>query len=97
MYPLNQQNIIQDSGMDQYNTIPNFKQQNSQQYRVEVRGHLDPNWSDWFDGLTLTHDPSGNTIMIGDFVDQAALYGLLNKVRNLGLHLVSVNPIQPSN
>ena len=83
--------------MDQHTTIPNVKPQNRQQYRLEVRGHLGLNWSDWFDGLTLSHDPAGNTIMIGDFVDQAALYGLLNKVRDLGLHLVSVNPIQPSN
>ena len=69
------------------------RQTNSHHYQIEVGGHLDLNWSDWFDGVTFTHETSGNTVLTGCFVDQAALYGLLNKVRNLGLSLVSVNPI----
>lgn len=82
--------------MDRLNTAPTLGQTKHQHYRIEVRGHLDFNWSDWFDGVTLTHQPSGYMVMTGYFVDQAALYGLLNKVRDLGLQLVSVNPVNPN-
>ena len=81
--------------MDCPNTLS--LQTNSQHYRVEVRGHLDLNWSDWFDNVIMTHQASGNTVMTGYFVDQAALFGLLNKVRDLGLILVSVNPVNSKN
>ena len=59
-------------------------------YEIRLAGHLDNRWSDWFDGLTLTHDPDGTTVVRGPVVDQAALHGLLQKVRDLGLPLVSV-------
>ena len=82
--------------MNRFNILPYLRQMNGQHYRIEVRGHLDLNWTDWFDGITLTHHSAGNTVMTGYFVDQAALFGLLNKVRDLGLQLVSANPIKPS-
>ena len=59
-------------------------------YRISVRGHLNPEWSAWFDGLTVTPQPDGATLLAGEVVDQAALHGLLAKVRDLGLPLISV-------
>ena len=59
-------------------------------YEIRLKGHLDPRWAAWFDGLTLTHDSDGTTVIHGPVVDQAALHGLLQKVRDLGLPLVSV-------
>jgi len=61
--------------------------------RVEIRiqGRIDEHWSDWFDDLTIDHTGEDETILSGDVADQAALYGLLAKLRDLGLHLLSVN------
>ncbi len=59
-------------------------------YQIRVQGHLDPHWSAWFDGLSLSQQDDGTTVMEGPVVDQAALHGLLQKVRSLGLPLVSV-------
>lgn len=59
-------------------------------YEIRVKGHLDDQWAEWFDGLNLTHDSDGTTILAGPVVDQAALHGVLRKVRNLALPLVSV-------
>jgi hypothetical protein len=59
-------------------------------YAIRIKGHLDNRWSDWFEGLTLTLAENGDTLLTGLVVDQAALHGLLKKVRNLGLPLVSV-------
>jgi hypothetical protein len=65
-------------------------------YQIRIKGHLPDHWSDWFDGLTLTLDTErGETILSGPVVDQAALHGLLNKVRDLGLTLLAVNQIEP--
>lgn len=61
-------------------------------YTIRVKGHLDPNWSEWFPGLTITHDPKGETVLAGPVRDQAALFGILIKVRDLGLILIAVNP-----
>lgn len=60
-------------------------------YRIRIKGHLDPDWSAWFDGLTITHTTGGETVLAGPLADQAALYGLLEKARNLNLTLLSVN------
>ena len=60
-------------------------------YEIRVKGHLDVRWADWFDGLTLTRESDGTTVLRGSVVDQAALYGLLGKVRDLGLPLIAVN------
>ena len=59
-------------------------------YTLRVAGHLDGRWSAWFDGLTMTHEDDGTTTLHGEVADQAALHGLLAKVRDLGVTLVSV-------
>ena len=64
-------------------------------YQIRIKGHLDDHWADWFDGLTLTLEDSGETLLTWQVADQAALHGLLRKVRDLGMPLVSVNRIQP--
>ena len=64
-------------------------------YEIRVAGELDGRWSAWFDGLEVTSDEPGATTIAGPVVDQAALHGLLAKVRDLGLELLSVRPIDP--
>ena len=64
-------------------------------YEIRIKGHLDQHWADWFDGLTITWDSNGDTLLTGPVVDQAALHGLLKKVRDLGMPLVSVNRAEP--
>jgi hypothetical protein len=64
-------------------------------YEIRVKGHLDARWVAWFDGMTLSHDGDGTTLLHGPVVDQAALYGLLAKVRDVGLPLVSVTQVEP--
>jgi hypothetical protein len=64
-------------------------------YEIRVQGHLDSRWSDRFDALTLTREDGGTTLLAGTVVDQAALHGLLQKVRDTGLPLVSVTPVEP--
>ncbi len=66
------------------------------QYEVRLKGHLDPRWSAWFDGLILTEDGDGTTVIHGAVIDQAALHGLLQKVRDIGLPLVSVTRTDPN-
>ena len=63
-------------------------------YRIKVKGHLDRRWTEWFGGLTITLEESGDTLLTGPVVDQAALYGLLRKVRDLSLPLISVKRAQ---
>jgi hypothetical protein len=64
-------------------------------YEIKVEGHLGGQWTDWFGGLTITLENSGKTLLRGPVMDQAALYGLLKKVRDLGMPLVSVNRLEP--
>ncbi len=66
-----------------------------ERYEIRLRGHLDSRWEAWFDGLSLSNESDGTTIIGGPVVDQAALHGLLQKVRDLGLPLVSVTQVQP--
>lgn len=62
------------------------------QYAIRVAGRLDQRWAEWFDGLTLTHQGDGSTVLQGPVADQPALHGLLHKIRDLGLPLLSVTP-----
>jgi hypothetical protein len=62
----------------------------SQTYRLRIRGHLDPTWSTWLDDLTITQEDDGTTTLAGPLVDQAALYGLLGRLRDLGATLLGV-------
>ena len=64
-------------------------------FRIRIRGHLDRQWTDWFDGMVITHEEDGDTLLTGRVADQSALHGLLKKVRDLGMTLVSVNPVLP--
>lgn len=64
-------------------------------YAIRVAGHLSPQWAYWFEGLTITPEDNGDTLLTGPVIDQAALHGLLNRVRDLGMSLVSVSPVEP--
>lgn len=63
----------------------------NRQYQIRVKGQLGPEWSEWFDGLTVMAQANGETLLQGTVVDEAALYGLLGKVRDLGLQLLGVS------
>jgi hypothetical protein len=64
-------------------------------YQIRIRGHLGRQWTDWFEGLTITLTEDGETLLTGPVIDQAALHGLLKKVRDLGMPLLSVNRVEP--
>jgi hypothetical protein len=64
-------------------------------YEIRLKGHLDGRWAAWFDGLSLSREGDGTTIIAGQIADQAALHGLLGKVRDTGLPLVSVIRVEP--
>ena len=64
-------------------------------YEIRIKGHLDDRWADWFEGLTITLEDNGDTLLTGPVVDQAALHGLLRKVRDLSIPLLSVNRVEP--
>jgi hypothetical protein len=64
-------------------------------YEIRVRGHLGSRWATWFDGLTLHAEDDGTTVLRGPVIDQAALHGLLQKLRDLGVALISLTPIDP--
>ena len=63
-----------------------------QQVEIRVQGQIDEHWSDWLEGLTITHTTEGETVLSGHVLDQSALYGLIARLRDLGLPLLSVNP-----
>ncbi len=64
-------------------------------YQIRLKGHLGREWTDWFGGLTITLEDNGDTLLTGPVVDQAALHGLLRRVRDLGMPLLSVSPLEP--
>jgi hypothetical protein len=68
---------------------------NAQYYEIRLKGHLEARWVKWFEGLTITLEEDGDTLLTGPVIDQAALHGLLKKVRDLGLPLVSVSSVEP--
>ena len=65
-------------------------------YQIRIKGQLDSQWTDWFEDLAITLEDNGDTLLTGPVVDQAALHGLLKKVRDLGMPLISVDPVKPS-
>ena len=65
-------------------------------YEIRVKGHLEPRWANWFDALTLTNSSDGTTVIQGPVADQAALHGLLRKLRDVGLPLLSVVEVEPA-
>jgi hypothetical protein len=71
------------------------KYKQHQCYEIRIKGHLDDRWAEWFEGLTITLEENGDTLLTGPVVDQAALHGLLKKVRDFGMPLVSVNQLPP--
>ena len=71
------------------------KDEQQQCYEIRLKGHLEDRWNDWFDGLTITLEENGDTLLTGPVIDQAALHGILKKVRDLGIPLVSVSPVEP--
>ena len=64
-------------------------------YQIRIKGHLGRHWTDWFEGLTITLEENGDTLLTGSVIDQAALFGLLKKVRDVGIPLLSVNRAEP--
>jgi hypothetical protein len=77
-------------------THPTTRPREPRQYAIRVAGLLDQRWAEWFDGLTLTHQDDGTTVLAGPVADQAALHGLLQRIRDLGLPLLSVTPTTPT-
>jgi len=67
------------------------------QYEIQIAEQLDGRWQEWFDGLTITSTAGGHTLLVGLIQDQAALHGVLKKINNLGLTLISVNPQKETN
>ncbi len=63
-------------------------------YRIRLKEQLDQRWSDWLGGLKMIHEANGETVLVGEVVDQAALHGLLSKIRDLQLTLISVSPLE---
>ena len=76
-----------------HNPASNLEQPNV--YQIRIKGHLGDQWSDWFEGLTITREEDGDTVLTGPVVDESALHGLLKKVRDLGMPLISINRIEP--
>ena len=65
-------------------------------YHIRIEGHLDDQWTGWFGGMTITMEENGDTLLNGPIADQAALFGLLKKVRDLAIPLISLNRVEPS-
>lgn len=76
---------------------PTVDREGAGRYEIQVNGHLAARWEAWFDGFTLTRGDDGTTTLSGFVVDQAALHGLLRKVADLGLPLISVSPTTTAN
>ena len=74
---------------------PARRSQELELHEIRVEGHLDERWADWLEGLTFTHETDGTTTLTGPLADQAALHGVLNRIRDLALPIVSVRRISP--
>lgn len=77
------------------NEMATARQPEGDQYEIRLMGHLESRWASWFDGLSLTAQSDGSTVIHGQVADQAALHGLLRKVRDVGLPLISVTRVSP--
>jgi hypothetical protein len=80
--------------MSETHALPEYHDE-SGLYEIRLKGHLNDRWAEWFDGLTITLEDNGDTLLTGPVVDQAALHGLLKKVRDLGMPLISINFVNP--
>ncbi len=80
--------------MNETHALPGYPDE-SGVYEIRLKGHLNDRWADWFDGMTITLKEDGDTLLTGPVVDQAALHGLLKRVRDLGIPLLSVNFVSP--
>jgi hypothetical protein len=80
--------------MSETHALPEYHDE-SGLYEIRLKGHLNNRWAGWFEGLTITLEEDGDTLLTGPVIDQAALHGLLKKVRDLGMPLVSVSPLEP--
>ena len=80
--------------MSETHALPEYHDE-SGLYEIRLKGHLDDRWADWFGGVTITLEENGDTLLTGPVIDQAALHGLLKKVRDLGMPLLSVNFVNP--
>jgi hypothetical protein len=79
--------------MSETHALPEYNNE-SGLYEIRLKGHLDNRWAEWFEGLTITLEEDGDTLLTGPVTDQAALHGLLKKVRDLGMPLVSVSRLE---
>lgn len=66
----------------------------AQHYEIRLKEHLDLSWSEWLEGFTIVHQANGETLLTGAIADQAALHGMLNRLRDMGVVLISVNPVE---
>ena len=93
-------NFEEDQGISAAGTevsdLDCWSSQSEQCYEIRFKGHLDDHWASWFHGCSLTREEDGTTTMVAPVVDQAELFGLLNKVRDLSLSLISVTKVKPN-
>jgi hypothetical protein len=82
-------------GKEQMSGRTDADQREAGRYEIRLKGHLDGRWAAWFDGLSLSRESDGTTLLTGSIPDQAALHGLLQRVRDTGLSLVSVSRLAP--
>jgi hypothetical protein len=75
--------------------VTSFPSSSPQRYEIRIGGRLDARWATWFDGMTLTAAADGTTVICGALADQAALHGILRRVRDAGLPLISITPLDP--
>jgi hypothetical protein len=86
---------MNNDGKDARHEMFDKQNSNAKVYEIRLKGHLGSQWTEWFEGLIITLEDNGDTLLIGPVVDQAALHGLLKKVRDLGLPLVSISSVEP--
>jgi hypothetical protein len=91
---MNEETIDTRRSMSETQSLPESHDE-SGHYEIRLKGHLDDWRADWFEGLTITLEEDGNTLLIGLLIDQAALHGLIKRIRDLGMPLLSVNFVPP--